>query len=122
MSNDFVNWEDVKDIVYGEDPYYVSDDNNYDDQHGFLSNDDSPENIEALAWNKNTPIVENGNYLGLGLVNDDFCLKCKHFDKPECDEEYVYPMIDGQELCLCKYCNADIAKRIFDQLILENFN
>jgi hypothetical protein len=118
----------------------IEDDDQYDfyDEHGLIDPDDQDiyvdsddviddKEISNLAWNKDTPDLKN-NFLGWGEtdsfnLNKSLDIKCRHFDEESktVNEVYIYPINDMQRVCLCKYCNANLASKIFEQIALETF-
>ena len=50
-----------------------------------------------------------------------YSLECKHIQKDDYENIYIYPIDDEQELCLCTQCNMILASKMLEQLALETF-
>jgi len=112
----------------------------------YEDNDDEKEEISAAIWRKNTPVVKNGDFLGIehpnmfypkenfdyagalreaekDLENEYDDIQCPHFTDASLGvgEVYIYPINQKTRMCLCKTCNANLASKMLGQLALETF-
>jgi len=97
--------------------------------------DVSPKQISKIAWNNHNVERSRNPFWGPKITykreeikedeledenEETYSMECIHLNGDD-DEIYIYPISDGQELCLCKNCNMMLASKILEQLALETF-
>lgn len=127
-----IDWDNLDKLDELDECLTYQDETDYNDEHGFLDPSlDNTNNIfydektlSELAWNKKPQIKEDYNYLDFERFNigtEQLDIKCRHFDEEQTGETYIFPINDNQRVCLCKYCNANLASKMLEQLALETF-